>query len=67
LEYQTITLIDNGSEWAIEFDQLCKNYGIMHQYTTLQWPKCNLMVEKVVKTLKHGLTILFDIIEHAQD
>jgi hypothetical protein len=52
---------------GIEFDQLCKNYGIMHQYTTLQWPKCNVMVEKVVKTLKHGLIILFDTIEHAQD
>jgi hypothetical protein len=23
-------LINNGGEWAVEFDQLCKNYGITH-------------------------------------
>jgi hypothetical protein len=24
-------LIDNGGEWSIEFDHLCKVYGIHHQ------------------------------------
>jgi hypothetical protein len=23
-------LINNGLEWVVEFDQLCKNYGILH-------------------------------------
>jgi hypothetical protein len=26
-------LINNGTEWFVEFYQLCKNYGIVHQYT----------------------------------
>jgi hypothetical protein len=34
-------LIDNGREWAIEFDQLYKNYGMIHQHTKPQWPICN--------------------------
>ncbi len=25
-------LIDNGGEWSTEFDNLCKMYGIHHQY-----------------------------------
>jgi hypothetical protein len=60
-------LINNGGEWVIKFDQLCKNYGIAHQYTTPQCPKCNDMAERVVKTLKHGLTVMAVIVEHAQD
>jgi hypothetical protein len=27
-------LIDNGGEWAIEFDVMCKDYSIHHQQTT---------------------------------
>ncbi len=27
-------LIDNGFKWLAKFDQLCKNYGIIHQNTT---------------------------------
>jgi len=27
-------LIDNGYEWVVKFNQLCKNYGIEHQHTT---------------------------------
>jgi hypothetical protein len=27
-------LTNNGGEWLIEFDNLCKMYGIQHQYTT---------------------------------
>ncbi len=60
-------LIDNDIEWSTEFDQLCKNYGIAHQYMTPQWPRCNKMVKRLTKTLKHGLTILFVTFEHPQD
>jgi hypothetical protein len=59
--------MDNGTEWFAKFDQLCKNYGIIHQYIVPQWPKCNGMVERLIKTLKHGLNILSTILEHAQD
>jgi len=31
-------LINNGGEWAIEFDVMCKDYEIHHQHTTPQWP-----------------------------
>jgi hypothetical protein len=27
-------LTNNGGEWLIEVDNLCKVYGIQHQYTT---------------------------------
>ncbi len=60
-------LINNSNEWAAKFDQLCKNYGITHQYITPPWPRCNDMAKKVVKTLKHGLTVLFATFERAQD
>ncbi len=26
-------LTNNGFKWLVEFDQLCKNYGITHQNT----------------------------------
>jgi transposase-like protein len=29
--------IDNGSEWMKEFDALCQDYSIIHQFTTMQW------------------------------
>jgi hypothetical protein len=58
-------LIDNGTEWSFKFDQLCKNYGIAHQYTTPQWPSCNEMVERLIKMLKHGLIVLSATLEHA--
>jgi len=28
----------NGGEWAIEFDVMCKDYGIHHQHIASQWP-----------------------------
>jgi hypothetical protein len=31
-------LTNNGGEWAVKFDVMCKDYGIHHQHTTLQWP-----------------------------
>ncbi len=58
------TLMDNGFEWSMEFDQLCKNYGIIHQYITPQWFICNGMVEWLVKMLKHGLNVLSTTFEH---
>jgi hypothetical protein len=29
---------NNGSEWMKEFDVLCQDYGIIHQFTTPAWP-----------------------------
>jgi hypothetical protein len=60
-------LIDNGFKWVLEFNQLCKNYRIVHQHTTPQWPRCNGMVERIVKILKHGLIVLSTILEHIRD
>jgi hypothetical protein len=58
-------LTNNGIEWSIEFDWVCKNYGSAHQYMTLQWLRRNKMVKILIKTLKHGLSILFATFEHA--
>jgi hypothetical protein len=60
-------LINNGSKWVIKFDQLCKNYGILHQYIAPQWLRCNGMVERLVKTLKPELIILSVTPKHAHD
>jgi hypothetical protein len=51
-------LTDNGGEWAGEFDTMCKDYGIQHQHTAPQWPQCNGMSERLIKTIKHGITVL---------
>jgi len=51
-------LIDNGGEWAIKFDVMCKDYAIQHQRTTPQWPQCNGMAKRMIKTIKHGITVL---------
>jgi len=51
-------LTDNGGEWAAEFNIMCKDYGIQHQHTAPQWPQCNGMVERLIKTIKHGITVL---------
>jgi hypothetical protein len=50
--------IDNGGEWAAEFDVMCKDYSIQHQHTAPQWPQCNGMAERLIKIIKHGITIL---------
>jgi hypothetical protein len=52
-------LTNNGREWAAEFDVMCKDYGIQHQHTSPQWPQCNGMVERLIKTIKHGIIVLF--------
>ncbi len=54
--------INNGIKWFVELDQLCKNYDIIHQYSMLQWPRCNAMVERLVKTLKHGLMCFLQLL-----
>jgi hypothetical protein len=51
-------LTDNGGEWVAEFDVMCKDYAIQHQRTAPQWPQCNGMAERMIKTIKHGITIL---------
>jgi len=50
--------INNGGEWMVEFDMMCKKYGITHQFTTPQWLQCNGMVERMIKTLKNGLFVV---------
>ncbi len=50
--------IDNGGEWMAEFDTMCNVFGINHQFTTPQWFCCNGMVERMIKTLKHGLIVI---------
>ncbi len=51
-------LTDNEGEWAAEFDSMCSDYGIHHQRTAPQWPQCNGMAERLIKTIKHGVTVL---------
>jgi hypothetical protein len=51
-------LTDNGGEWAAEFDVMCKDYEIQHQHTAPQWLQCNGMAERLIKTIKHGITVL---------
>ncbi len=51
-------LTDNGGEWGAEFETMCKDYAIHHQRTAPQWPQCNGMAEQMIKTLKHGITVL---------
>ncbi len=50
--------IDNGGEWMAKFDTMCNFLGINHQFTTPQWFHCNDMVERMTKTLKHGLIVI---------
>jgi len=51
-------LTDNGEEWATEFDVMCRDYAIQHQRIAPQWLQCNGMVERMIKTIKHGITVL---------
>jgi len=51
-------LIDNGGEWAAEFEVMCRDYGIQHQPIAPQWPQCNGMAKHMIKTIKQGITIL---------
>jgi len=58
-------LTNNGVEWPVEFDVMCKDYGIQHQHIAPQWPQCNGMVEHLIKTIKHGITVLSTTPENA--
>jgi hypothetical protein len=51
-------LTDNGGEWGAKFETMCRNYAIHHQRTASQWPQCNGMAERMIKSLKHGITVL---------
>jgi hypothetical protein len=51
-------LTDNGGEWGAEFEVMCKDYVIQHQRTAPQWPQCNRMAERMIKTIKYGITVL---------
>ncbi len=51
-------LTNYGSEWMKEFVEIYQNYDITHQFTTPTWPQCNGMVEHLIKTIKHGFTIM---------
>jgi hypothetical protein len=51
-------LTDNGNEWMKEFVESCHNYGITHQFTTPAWFQCNGVVERLIKTIKHGLIVM---------
>jgi hypothetical protein len=51
-------LTDNRGKWAAQFDLMCKDYGIQHQRTAPQWLQCNGMAERMIKTIKHGITVL---------
>ncbi len=51
-------LTDNGGEWVAKFDVMCRDYAIQHQRTTPHWPQCNGMAEHMIKTIKHGITVL---------
>jgi hypothetical protein len=51
-------LINNGKEWATKFYIMCKDYGIHDQHTAPQWPQCNRMAERLIKIIKHGITVL---------
>ncbi len=37
---------------------MCKDYAIQHQRIAPQWPQCNGMAERMIKTIKHGITVL---------
>ncbi len=58
-------LINNGGKWVVEFDVMCKDHGIHHQHTAPQWPQCNGMAERSIKTIKHGITVLSTTLENA--
>ncbi len=51
-------MTDNGGEWGAEFETMCRDYAIHHQRTAPRWPQCNGMAERMIKTLKHGITVM---------
>jgi hypothetical protein len=51
-------LTDNGGEWAAEFEVMYRDYAIQHHRTAPQWPQCNGMAERMIKSIKHGIITL---------
>jgi hypothetical protein len=49
---------DNGRKWMKEFDVLCQDYGIIHQFISPGWPQCNGMVKCLIQTIMHGLIVM---------
>jgi len=47
-----------GGGWAVEFDVMCRDYAIQHQRTAPQWPQCNGVAKRMIKTIKHGINVL---------
>jgi hypothetical protein len=43
---------------------MCKDYGIQHQHIAPQWPQWNGMAERLIKTIKHGITVLSTTLEN---
>jgi len=37
---------------------MCGDYAIQHQRTALHWPQCNGMAERIIQTIKRGITVL---------
>jgi hypothetical protein len=54
-------LTDNGGNWVGKFDNLCKAYGIQHRFTSPRLPHYNGMAELMIKTIKHGIIVLFGL------
>ncbi len=59
-------LTNNGKYWAGQFGNLCKVYGIQHKFTTPKWPCYNGMAEWMIKTIKHGIIVLFRLPKYAK-
>ena len=49
-------LTDNGTEFEGEFDQLCQRLLIDHRTTTRYHPQSNGLTERLVRTIKAGIT-----------
>ncbi|GAQ91227.1 hypothetical protein KFL_007470065 [Klebsormidium nitens] len=49
-------LTDNGKEFEGEFDQLCQQVLLDHRTTSRYHPKSNGLTERLVRTIKAGIT-----------
>jgi transposase InsO family protein len=58
--------IDNGSKWGKKFTKLCATYKIIHQHISQVHPQCNGLIERTIKMLKHGITMITTKDEHVE-
>jgi transposase InsO family protein len=49
-------LTDNGTEFQREFKQLCQKLFLDHRWTSRSYPQSNGLTERLVKTIKTGIT-----------